>query len=63
MADDPESDPDSGPPRGALVVLVLMAVLIALTVYVAHRINQASTMQDCIASGRSNCAPIATPPR
>jgi hypothetical protein len=54
---------DPGPPRAALIVLVLMALLVAVTIFVMRRINQASTMQDCIASGRTNCAPISAPPR
>ena len=61
MADD--SDDDSGPPRGALIVLVVLVVLVAGTMFVVHRINEASTIQDCAAAGRTNCAPIATPPR
>ncbi len=61
MADD--SDDDSGPPRGALIMLVVLVGLVAGTMFVMHRINEASTMQDCLASGRTNCAPVAAPGR
>ncbi len=61
MADD--SDDDSGPRRGALIVLVVLVVLVAGTMFIMHRINEASTIQDCAASGRTNCAPIAPPAR
>jgi hypothetical protein len=60
---DNDDDDDSGPPRGALAVLVVMAVLIAVTLYVVHRINQGTAIQDCVAAGRTNCAPIAAPGR
>ncbi len=62
MAREPD-DEGGGPPRAALVVLVLMAALVAATVFVMGRIRSASDMQDCIASGRRNCAPIEAPPR
>ncbi len=61
MADD--DDQDDGPPRGPVIMLVVIVVLVAGTWFVMHRINEASSMQDCLASGRTNCAPIATPPR
>jgi hypothetical protein len=63
MADDKPDDHDDGPPRGPLIVLVVIVVLVAGTWFVMHRINQASTMQDCLAAGRTNCAPIEAPPR
>jgi hypothetical protein len=61
MAED--SDDDSGPPRGALIMLVVLVLLVVGTVFVMHRLNEASTIQDCAAAGRTNCAPIAAPGR
>jgi hypothetical protein len=61
MADD--SDDDTGPPRGPLVMLVVLVVLVVGTVFVMHRIHDASAIQDCAAAGRTNCAPITPPPR
>ncbi len=63
MAEEPESDHDDGPPRGPLIMLAVLVVLVAGTVFVMHRINEASTIQDCAAAGRTNCAPIAAPGR
>jgi hypothetical protein len=60
MAQEPDSDHDDGPPRGPLIMLVVLVALVAGTMFVMHRINEASTIQDCAASGRTNCAPIAT---
>jgi hypothetical protein len=55
MADDEEN---RGPPRGALVALALMVALIIAVVFVMHRLGDAARIQDCVASGRTNCAPI-----
>jgi hypothetical protein len=60
MAEDSDHDED-GPPRGPLIMLVVLVVLVAGTVFVMHRIREASVIQDCAAAGRTNCAPIAAP--
>ncbi len=57
MAEDSDHD-DDGSPRGPLIMLVVLVVLVAGTLFVMHRINQASAIQDCAAAGRTNCAPI-----
>jgi hypothetical protein len=55
------SDNDPGPnPRRALVGLIALVVLIAGVLFIMHRLNQAAQLQDCVASGRTNCAPIDT---
>ncbi len=59
MAEDSETEHDDGP----LIVLVILVVLVAGTMFIMHRLNEASTIQDCAAAGRSNCAPIAAPGR
>ncbi len=51
-----EENPSRTGPLAALVVIVLL-VLGAL--YVSHRLRQAASIQDCVAAGRTNCAPIA----
>ncbi len=61
MADhQPGGEPPSGPPRGALVALLLVIVLVGAVLFVMHRLNHAARLQDCVASGRTNCAPIDT---
>jgi hypothetical protein len=54
-----EEDPKSSPWR-AVVGLGLIVVLIVAVLFVMHELQQASAIQDCVASGRTNCAPIAT---
>jgi hypothetical protein len=59
MADD-----DPGPnPRRALVGLIALLALIGAVLFIMHRLNQAAQIQDCVSSGRTNCAPIETPLR
>jgi hypothetical protein len=55
-----DDEPASGPPRGALIALLVVAVLIGCFMFVMHRLSQAGRLQDCVASGRTNCAPIDT---
>lgn len=57
MSDD---NPGSSPYR-ALVGLALILVMIVAVLFVMYRLNQAAKIQDCVASGRTNCAPIETP--
>jgi hypothetical protein len=57
---EPGEDPPSGPPRGALLALLLVIVLIGSVMFVMNRLHQAGQLQDCVASGRTNCAPIET---
>ncbi|HET6308712.1 MAG TPA: hypothetical protein VFG12_16095 [Rhodopila sp.] len=53
-----ENEPKSSPLR-AVVGLGLIVVLIVAVLFVMHQLQNASSLQDCIASGRTNCAPIA----
>jgi hypothetical protein len=57
MADDDE-DGGSGFPLRALVGLGLAVVLILGVLFVMQQLRHAAAIQDCVASGRSNCAPI-----
>jgi hypothetical protein len=54
---------EQGPPprRGALIGLIVAAVLAVAAVYLIHALREESQREDCLMSGRSNCAPIETP--
>ena len=58
--DRPGDEPPSGPPRAALLALLVVILLVGAVMFVMHRLNQAGQLQDCVASGRTNCAPIDT---
>jgi hypothetical protein len=57
-----QEDPGPGPHR-ALIGLVAFAAAIACVLFVMYQLHQAGRLQDCFASGRTNCAPIEAPPR
>ena len=57
-------DPDAPPPdsrRGALIGLVITALLVIGGVYLVHVLRRAAQLQDCVMSGRRDCAPISMP--
>jgi hypothetical protein len=54
MADDERK----GSPLRAVVGLGLIVVLIVGVLFVMHELQHAASLQDCVASGRTNCAPI-----
>ena len=49
--------PDSGR-RGAVVGLLIAAVMLAFGLWLAHDLGSASRLQDCLMSGRTNCNTI-----
>jgi hypothetical protein len=57
--DPPESEEPPANPFGLVPVLIILA-LIAVGFFVAFRLHEVSTLQDCVMSGRKNCAPVDT---
>jgi len=55
-----ETGPPEPNPRRALVGLLAIVALVVAVLFIMHRLNQAARIQDCVASGRINCAPIET---
>jgi hypothetical protein len=55
---DRSGEDGGGPNRGALVALVVIVLLVVGTLFVMKRIHSADAIQDCVASGRTNCAPV-----
>jgi hypothetical protein len=51
-------DENKSSPLRAVVGLGLILVLILGVLFVMHQLQHAAAIQDCVASGRSNCAPI-----
>jgi hypothetical protein len=45
----------------ALIGLVVIAVLVVAAVYLVNALRNESKLEDCLMSGRSNCAPIQVP--
>jgi hypothetical protein len=57
--DEPDGGPRSGPLR-AVVGLGLIVVLILGVLFVMEQLRHSAAIQDCVASGRTNCAPISS---
>jgi hypothetical protein len=57
MADDDHDDP---PPSSRRTLFGLLAFLlgIAAVLFIVQQLRHAAQIQDCVASGRTNCAPI-----
>ena len=47
--DQDEEDNAGGPPRGALIGLVVIVVLVIGVVFIMQRLHQADSLQDCVA--------------
>jgi hypothetical protein len=61
---DSDDDRGGGPNRiAALLGLVLIVLLVAAAVYLVQALRRESRLEDCLMSGRTNCAPIAVPSR
>ena len=57
------AEPDdhaASPRRGALIALLVIAVLVVGGLWLSQHLAAVSRLQDCVMSGRSNCAPVAT---
>ena len=55
---EPEHEPDSR--RGALLGLLIVALLVLGGLLLAHVLRKSAQLQDCVSSGRTDCAPIDT---
>jgi hypothetical protein len=65
MQNRPEDNDDAQPDRrpAALIGLLIIVVLAIGAVLLVRELGRQSRLQDCLMSGRSNCAPIEVPAR
>jgi hypothetical protein len=54
----PGGNEPQGSRRGALIALVVILVLIVGGLFLWDKISRMAAIQDCVAQGRTNCAPI-----
>jgi hypothetical protein len=47
----------------ALIGLIIILALAIAGVWLVRELRQKSALEDCLMSGRTNCAPIETPSR
>ena len=56
---DPSEDSGkSGAARQIVAAIIVLAVLVGVGLWLTGAIRGNSQIQDCVASGRTNCAPI-----
>jgi hypothetical protein len=61
MAHMADNRRDNGNRRSALLAIAAVAVLAAIGWYLAHALSRSARLQDCLLSGRTNCAPLEEP--
>jgi hypothetical protein len=44
--------------RGPLVAVAAVVLLVAIGLFLAHELSASGRLQDCVLSGRTNCAPL-----
>ena len=49
--------------RASLIGLLIIVVLVVGGYFLVQKLKAMSELQDCVMSGRTNCAPIDTPQR
>jgi hypothetical protein len=52
---------EDGNRRSTLIAIAAVALLAAIGWYLAHALSQSARLQDCVLSGRTNCAPLEAP--
>jgi len=58
---DNQHDDDGGGRRAALIGLVICAFLVIAAYYLMNALRDEGNREDCLMSGRSNCAPLDIP--
>jgi len=57
-ADEPADDPGPESRRGAVLGALVVVVIVVMGLYLVHVLRKTARLQDCVMSGRTNCAPI-----
>jgi hypothetical protein len=59
-----DNDPDDGRRRlrRSLAGLAVTALLVVALLFLGRKLARMAEIQDCVWQGRTNCAPLETPP-
>jgi hypothetical protein len=57
----PDPEPDSR--RGAVIGLAIILALVVAGYFLMTALHEKAALEDCLMSGRKNCAPIEVPAR
>jgi hypothetical protein len=58
-SNDQDNGSEESNRRGPLVALGVVVLLFAVAWFLAHELAASSKLEDCLMSGRTNCAPIS----
>ena len=56
-----DDEPEPSNHRALLAAMGVLGLLVVLSLWLSGVLGSANAIQDCVASGRSNCAPVTTP--
>ena len=59
----PQQDEHNQSRRGSLIALAVIVILFIASWLLARELYQGEKLEDCLLSGRTNCAPIEAPAR
>jgi hypothetical protein len=63
MTDPGNGGPEPDSRRPAVIGLLVVLVLVVAGYFLMTALRQNASLEDCLMSGRKNCAPIETPGR
>ena len=63
MSDNRNDNDGDGNRRGALIGLAITALIVVAGYFLLNALRDESRREDCLMSGRSNCAPLDIPAR
>ena len=58
-----DEDPEPDSRRPAVIGLIVVMALVVASYFLVNALRQNANLEDCLMSGRRNCAPIETPGR
>jgi hypothetical protein len=61
MSDNRNDDDGGNSRRGALIGLLITAVIVVVGYWLMTSLRNQGRMEDCLMSGRTNCAPLDIP--
>ena len=53
-------DADDGSRRGPLIAMGVVVLLVVVGWLIARALHNSAKLEDCLMSGRTNCAPVET---
>jgi hypothetical protein len=63
MADPHDDGPEPDSRRPAVIGLLVVLALVVIAYFLVNALRKNANLEDCLMSGRSNCAPIEAPAR